>query len=131
MTNWARWLLGVISLALLVLAVVRGFQVVVLGALATLLVALAPGMFEGLVLRLRRLGPAEFDSAVVKDALAGVPEHVRAKAEREAEARIRRLEAMMGDLPRLLNEIVAEIAALGVRLTAVEEEIADLKGRLR
>lgn len=131
MGRWARWVLGVVSLALLFVAIMRELQFVVLGALATLLIALAPVMFEGLMLRLRRFGPAEFDAAAVKDALAGIPEQVRAKAEREAEARIHRLGAKMGDLPRLLNAIVAEVAALGVRVTAIEEEIAALRARIR
>lgn len=133
---WSRWLLGIASgIALAVAAVLRMDALAVAAFAGLALAILLPAhVLQHLFARLRRAGPLEFDpwsEPSVKEALDAAPQEVRAKAEAEARRVGERLGKAMNSLGRFANETRAEIAALGVRTTAVEEELLALIARVR
>lgn len=104
-------------------------EILAIGALASLALVLLPTVFESLVERLRRLGPAEFDP-LVKRALEAVPKDKLSIAEKEVQERAARMEAASRNWFTLINLIRAELAALGVRVTALEEELAAVRAHI-
>lgn len=112
----------------LAVAIFLRMEILAVAALASLALAVLPTVFESLIERLRKLGPAEFDP-LVKRALETVPKDKLPTAEREVREREARMEAARSWV-QLINLIKAELAALGVRVTALEEELAALRAHL-
>lgn len=112
----------------LAVAIFLRMEILAVAALASLALAVLPTVFESLIERLRKLGPAEFDP-LVKRALETVPKDKLPTAEREVREREARMEAARS-WAQLINLIRAELAALGVRVTALEEELAALRAHL-
>ncbi len=120
----ARWLLGIISTLTLAISVWRELQFLGIAALAVLTLTVSPKLLQSLADRLAELPGGFKFHPNLKDVLNSVPEGVRATAEEDAEGSIQRLEDAMGNWSRFANALRAEIAALSVRMTAVEEEFA-------
>lgn len=112
----------------LAVAIFLRMEILAVAALASLALAVLPTVFESLIERLRKLGPAEFDP-LVRRALEAVPKDKLPTAEREVREREARMEAARS-WAQLINLIKAELAALGVRVTALEEELAALRAHL-
>lgn len=123
-----RWVFGITSAMVLAVAIFLRMEILAVAALASLALAVLPTVFESLIERLRKLGPAEFDP-LVKRALETVPKDKLPTAEREVREREARMEAARSWV-QLINLIKAELAALGVRVTALEEELAALRAHL-
>lgn len=123
-----RWVFGITSAMVLAVAIFLRMEILAVAALASLALAVLPTVFESLIERLRKLGPAEFDP-LVKRALETVPKDKLPTAEREVREREARMEAARS-WAQLINLIKAELAALGVRVTALEEELAALRAHL-
>lgn len=124
-----RWVFGITSAVVLGVSIYMRMEILAIGALASLALVLLPTVFESLVERLRRLGPAEFDP-LVKRALEAVPKDKLSIAEKEVQERAARMEAASRNWFTLINLIRAELAALGVRVTALEEELAAVRAHI-
>lgn len=124
-----RWVFGIASTVVLAVSIYLRMEILAIAALAALALAVLPTVFESLVERLRKLGPAEFDP-IVKKALEAVPKDKLPIAEKEVRERAARMEVAARDWFRLMNLIRAELAALGVRVTALEEELAAVRAHL-
>jgi polyhydroxyalkanoate synthesis regulator phasin len=83
---------------------------------------------------MKKAGPFEFDpvqkTQQVQEALRKVSPDVQRKAEEDAKQISLRLEKSMTTWVSFASLVRAELAALGVRVTAIEEEIAAFRARL-
>jgi hypothetical protein len=131
----SRWLLGIASAAVLVLVAVLRMDALAVAAFAGLALAiLLPNqVLQDMFARLRRAEPLEFDPVKepsVKKALDAVDDDVRAKAEENAREVSNRLGRQMDTVARFANAVRAELAALGVRVTAIEEVLVSVRDRV-
>lgn len=131
----SRLMLGLSSTSVLVLAAVLRMDALAVAAFAGLALAiiLPDPVLQDVFARLRRAGPLEFDPVKepsVKEALDSVAQEVRAKAEEAAREVGNRLGTAMGTWWKFANVVRAELAALGVRVTAIEEEVISVRDRV-
>lgn len=125
-----RWLLGFLFLSTLVLGVARNLQAITIASMIGLALIILPRLFADLAQRVERLGPIVLRPPV-NEALQHVRPESREQAEQQARAIDERLRASMKTWQRFVNALRGEIAALGVRITALEEEHAALRARIQ
>lgn len=125
-----RWLLGFLFLSMLVFGVIKNLQVIAIAAMSGLALVILPRPFEDLAQRVERLGPIAIRPQV-SEALEQVRPESRERAEQQAREIDERLRVSMKSWQRFVNTLRAEIVALGVRITALEEESSALRSRIQ
>lgn len=131
MTPGGRLILGFVSLVAFGLAVWKEMELLAIAGLVFLTLSVLPMALRNLMDRLRRAGPFEFDTPVDEALKAVTDNAVRSKAKQQAREIDARLQQAMGNWSRFMNVLRAEVAALGVRITATEEELISLLAKLR